>query len=79
MCTIKARRGVEMYLHSQFHQWLEVSSHLHAVVALPQGKSHPYHMRIEYEVLGPQSQFGWFGLWKNCFTLMKISPQFLSH
>jgi hypothetical protein len=42
VCTLlKAPRGVEVYLHSQPHQWLGVSSHLHALVALAWGNSHP--------------------------------------
>jgi hypothetical protein len=62
VCTIKAPRGVEVYLHSHPHQWLEVSGHLHILVALPLGKIYPLHMLIEYEALGPQNKLGWFGL-----------------
>ena len=62
VCTIKAPGGVQVCLQSHPHQWLEVSSHFHALVALPLEKSHSLHMLIEYKALCPQSQFGWSGV-----------------
>jgi hypothetical protein len=76
---VKAPRRVEVYLHSHPHQWLEVSGHLHSLMALPLGKRHPLHWLIEYEALWPQRQSGWFGVQKNCLPLTKIDPQFLGH
>jgi hypothetical protein len=42
--------------------WLELSSHLHVLVALVLGKSLLPHLLVECEALGPQSQFGCFGV-----------------